>query len=189
MKTGSKSTPEIAEGAENRLTERIIGAAIEVHRNLWPGLLESSYEMCLCYELSRMDLHFEKQVQLPVIYKGLRLDCCYRMDLVVEDTVVVELKSVDNLLPIHTAQLLTYLKAYGRPIGLLINFNVPVLKKGLKRIVNHFTGPALEARPSAPSARESEGSLGHQVSTESILNSPPRRSPRLRVSAVNRETA
>jgi GxxExxY protein len=128
--------------AENDLTDRIIGAAIEVHRNLGPGLLESAYELCLCYELNEAGLQFERQVELPIVYKGIRLDCGYRMDLVVEDTVVVELKSIEELLPIHSAQLLTYLKSSGRQVGLLINFNVTVLKYGLKRMVNHYTGPA-----------------------------------------------
>ncbi len=104
----SKSKPEIterAEVAENRLTERVIGAAIEVHRHLGPGLLESAYEECLCSELSQMGLRFERQVDLPVASKGLKLDCAYKMDLVVENRVVVELKAVDELLPIHSALL------------------------------------------------------------------------------------
>jgi GxxExxY protein len=181
-----KSKPEIAEGAENRLTERIIGAAIEVHRHLGPGLLESSYEACLCYELGQLGLHFQKQVHLPVAYKGIKLDCCYKMDLVVEDSIVVEIKAIDDLLPIHSAQLLTYLKSSGKPVGLLINFNVPILKKGLKRIVNHYAGPAIAAGDSAPSARHPGKNSNSEPSTESILPTlPPRNSPRLRVSAVS----
>jgi GxxExxY protein len=160
MESDSKSTPEIAEGAENRVTERIIGAAIEVHRHLGPGLLESAYEACLCHELSLRGLQFRRQVHLPVTYKGLKLDCCYKMDLVVGDTVVVEIKSIDELLPIHTAQLLTYLKSFDKPVGLLINFNVPVLKKGLKRVVNHYAGPAISTDTSAPSAHAASPHLG-----------------------------
>jgi len=121
------------------MTQRIIAAAIEVHRHLGPGLLESAYEECLCYELARAGLRFERQVPLPVSYKGLHLDCAYRMDLVVEGSVIVELKAIDELLPIHKAQLLTYLKASGKEVGLLINFNVPVLRNGIKRMVNHFS--------------------------------------------------
>jgi len=123
---------------EDWITGEIIGAAIEVHRELGPGLLESAYEQCLCHELSLRGLAFQRQVDLPVVYKGIRLDCGYRMDVVVEETVVVELKTVDKLLPIHDAQLLTYLKLYRRQLGLLLNFNVPVLKDGLKRIVNNY---------------------------------------------------
>jgi GxxExxY protein len=121
---------------ENELTERIIGAAIEVHRHLGPGLLESAYEECLCHELKLNGLEFKRQVGLPVCYKGLHLDCAYRLDLLVEDLVIVEIKAIDDLVPIHHAQLLTYLKAAGKRVGLLINFNVPMLKDGLKRVVN-----------------------------------------------------
>ena len=123
---------------EDKITGEIIGAAIEVHRELGPGLLESAYEQCLCHELSLRGLPFRRQVELSVAYKGIRLDCGYRMDVVVADIVVVELKTVDQLLPIHDAQLLTYLKLYRRQLGLLLNFNVPVLKEGLKRIVNNY---------------------------------------------------
>jgi GxxExxY protein len=123
---------------EDRITGEIIGAAIEVHRELGPGLLESAYEQCLCHELSLRGLPFQRQVELPVVYKGIRLDCGYRMDVVVEGIVVVELKTVDKLLPIHDAQLLTYLKLSDHQLGLLLNFNVPVLKDGLKRIVNNY---------------------------------------------------
>lgn len=117
----------------NKLTETIIGAGIEVHRNLGPGLLESAYEECLCRELSVREVKFERQVNLPVEYKGARLDCGYRLDLLVANTVIVEIKSVENLLPIHQAQLLTYLKIGNYPVGLLMNFNVPVLKQGIHR--------------------------------------------------------
>ena len=120
----------------NELTEKIIGAAIEVHKALGPGLLESAYEGCLAHELSLANVYFERQVPLPVVYKSLQLDCGYRIDFLVEKTVVVELKAVEGLQPVHQAQLLTYLKLGGWPIGLLINFNVAVLKKGIKRMVH-----------------------------------------------------
>ena len=123
---------------ENLLTGLIIGCAIEVHRELGPGLLESAYEQCLCHELSLQGAAFERQVSLPVVYKDIKLDCGYLMDLVVEGEIVVELKTVEKILPIHEAQLLTYLKLYHRPVGLLVNFNVPVLRSGIKRIVNQF---------------------------------------------------
>jgi GxxExxY protein len=157
-----KTTSEGAEGAEvinaprgvrlNQLTEMIIGAAIEVHRQTRPGLMESVYEECLCYELSQLGLAFQRQVHLPVSYKGIKLDCGFKMDLLVEDAVVVELKTVDQLLPVHSAQLLTYLKLSGKKVGLLINFNEPILTKGLKRLVNHFKDPSLPPVTSAPSA-------------------------------------
>jgi GxxExxY protein len=120
---------------EEQLTEQIIGAAIEVHRELGPGLLESAYEQCFCHELPLRALQFRCQIDLPVQYKGLKLDCGYRVDVVVEDSVVVELKSVEQVLPIHQAQLLTYLRLSGKKVGLLINFNVPVLKNGIVRRV------------------------------------------------------
>lgn len=123
---------------ENLLTGLIIGCAIEVHRELGPGLLESAYEQCLCHELSLQGAAFERQVSLPVVYKDIKLDCGYLMDVVVEGEIVVELKTVEKILPIHEAQLLTYLKLYHRPVGLLVNFNVPVLRNGIKRIVNQF---------------------------------------------------
>ena len=119
----------------NQITGAIIGAAIEVHRALGPGLLESAYEECLCRELSLRQIPFERQLPLPVEYKGLRLDCGYRLDLLVADMVVVEIKAVESLLPIHEAQLLTYMKPGGWKVGLLINFNVPVLKQGIRRCV------------------------------------------------------
>jgi GxxExxY protein len=126
----------------NKLTERVIGACIEIHRALGPGLLESAYEECLCYELSRAGVKFERQQMLPVRYKEVNLDCGYRLDLVIEKEIVVELKSVESLLPIHEAQLLTYLKLSGMTLGLLINFNVGMLKHGIKRIVNNFQDSA-----------------------------------------------
>ena len=117
------------------LTEEIIGAAIDVHKALGPGLLESAYEECLCHELKLREIAFSRQVPLPVVYKGVKLDCGYKLDLVVEDEVVLELNCVAELLAIHEAQLLTYLRLSGCKVGLLINFNVAVLKNGLKRKV------------------------------------------------------
>jgi GxxExxY protein len=122
----------------NKITEKIIGAAIEIQRVLGPGLLESAYEECLCYELSKRRLSFTRQIELPVVYKEIKLDCGYRIDLLVESLVVLELKAVEKLMPIHEAQLLTYLKLLKSPIGLLINFNVPAVRHGVKRIVNNF---------------------------------------------------
>ena len=119
---------------ESALSGRVIGAAIEVHRRLGPGLLESAYEECLCHELSLGDIRFERQKHLPVEYKGIRLDCGYRLDLLVEDALIVELKAVDEVPPVHRAQLLTYLKLTGIELGLIINFNVPVLKDGIIRM-------------------------------------------------------
>ena len=120
----------------NQLTGQIIGAAIEVHKTLGPGLLETAYEECLCRELSLRGFSYERQKEVPVKYKGVRLDCGYRLDIVVSESVVLELKACDRLERIHQAQLLTYLKLSGIKYGLLINFNVPVLKDGIKRMVN-----------------------------------------------------
>jgi len=130
----------------DELTKQIIGAAIEVNRHTGPGLLESVYEGCLCYELNQLGLLFKRQVPLPVSYKDVKLDCGYRMDLVVGDAIVVEIKAVDHLMAIHSAQLLTYLKLSGKQVGLLINFNEAVLKRGLKRLVNHFLDSSSRAR-------------------------------------------
>jgi GxxExxY protein len=118
----------------NELSGRVIGACIEIHRELGPGLLESAYEECLAYELSKAGLRFERQRPLPVRYKEVQLDCGYRLDFVVEDVLIVELKAVTELHPIHEAQLLTYLKLDKKALGLLINLNVPVLKRGVKRV-------------------------------------------------------
>jgi GxxExxY protein len=123
---------------KNRLSSKIIGAAIEAHKHLGPGLLESVYEECLCYELSLVNLSFESQKQLPVVYKEKILDCGFRLDIVVEGSIIIELKSCEKLEPIHTAQLLTYLKLSGLNPGLLLNFNVPVMKDGIVRVVNKF---------------------------------------------------
>ena len=120
----------------DELSNLIIGAAIEVHRILGPGLLESAYEQCLCHELTLKDISFERQKPLPVTYKGISLNCGYRLDILVEKLVIVELKTVEHIGPIHEAQLLTYLKLSELWLGLLVNFNVPVLKDGIRRIVN-----------------------------------------------------
>lgn len=117
------------------LTGQVIGWAIEVHRHLGPGLLESAYETCLAYELRQAGIDYAQQEALPVCYKGLNLDSAYRMDLVVEGRLIVELKSVERLLPIHDAQILTYMKLSGLKTGLLLNFNVPILRDGIKRFV------------------------------------------------------
>lgn len=118
---------------QKELTGEIIGAAIEVHRMLGPGLLESAYEECLCHELNLRRLRFERQVPVPVSYKGLSLDCAYRLDVLVEKSVILEIKSVDALTGIHQAQLLTYMKITQVPVGLLINFNTSILKNGIIR--------------------------------------------------------
>ncbi|MGB9631862.1 MAG: GxxExxY protein [Chloroflexaceae bacterium] len=125
-----------ARAIADQLSGEIIGAAIDVHRALGPGLLESAYEACLGYELSLRGIAYARQVALPVVYKGVTLDCGYRLDLLVGDLVIVEIKAVEAIEPIHNAQLLTYLRLKGLWLGLLINFNVPVLKQGIKRLVN-----------------------------------------------------
>lgn len=118
------------------LTYEIIGAAMEVHRELGPGLLESAYDTCLAHELTRRDIPFRRQVDLPITYKDVSLDCGYRLDLVVDDRVIVELKAVDHLERIHRAQLLSYLRSFDTNLGLLLNFNVPRLKDGVHRVVD-----------------------------------------------------
>lgn len=123
----------------DELTSAIIGSAIEIHRELGPGLFESAYEACLTYDLQQKEFQIERQKALPIVYRGIQLDEAYRLDVVVENAVILELKSVESLLPIHTAQLLSYLKLSGMHVGLLINFNVPVLKDGIKRVVNEYT--------------------------------------------------
>ncbi len=123
----------------NRITDSIIGAAIQIHRALGPGLLESAYESCMAFELTEQHgREVERQKPLPVIYRGVSLDCGYRLDLFVDDLVIVELKAVDRLVPIHEAQMLSYLKLSGCKVGLLINFNVKILRNGIKRVVNNF---------------------------------------------------
>ena len=163
---------ESAENAERKarldgLTEAIIAAAIEVHRSLGPGLLESAYEACLLYELAQRGLRVEQQKALPVSYKGVKLDCAYRLDLVVEELVIVEIKTVEQLLPIHHAQLLSYLRLSGCVVGLLINFNTRVLREGIKRVVNAY--------PEVPSA--SPASSAASALKEPIPPVPPGRMP------------
>lgn len=123
---------------ENELSEKIIGSAIKVHRSLGPGLLESAYEECLCYELIKAELNVEKQRGLPLVYEEVKLECGYRVDILVEKKVVIEIKSVDALHDVHLAQILTYLKLSNCKLGLLMNFNVVVLKNGIKRVVNNL---------------------------------------------------
>ncbi|MEJ2697355.1 MAG: GxxExxY protein [Candidatus Sulfobium sp.] len=123
----------------NELSSSIIGAAIEVHKFVGPGLLESAYEECLCHELTRRKIAFERQKALPIVYKDCRLDCGYRVDVVVNNAVIVELKACEQVEPIHKAQLLTYLRLSGIALGLLLNFNMPVMKDGIIRIVNEIS--------------------------------------------------
>jgi GxxExxY protein len=120
---------------DNEITHTIIGAAIEVHKHLGPGLLESAYEECLVHELLLRNLRIERQKPIPVVYKETKLECGYRIDLLVEDKIVVELKSVEGLAPIHDAIVLTYLRLSGHKLGLLINFNVATLKEGIRRFI------------------------------------------------------
>ena len=120
----------------NSITEAIIGAGIEVHRTIGPGLLESAYEECLCRELQLRRIAFQRQLALPVRYKGLALETGYRLDLLVEGQVVVEIKAIESLMPVHSAQLLTYMKLGGWPAGLLMNFHTAVLKDGIRRLIN-----------------------------------------------------
>ncbi len=120
---------------QEEITNQIIGAAIDVHRELGPGLLESAYESCLCYELSTRHVPFVHQVPIPVVYKSVRIYCGYRADLVVAEKVIVELKAIDSIADLHKAQLLTYLRITGMKVGLLLNFNIAVLKNGIVRVV------------------------------------------------------
>lgn len=120
----------------NEITEKIIGCAIRVHSAHGPGLLESTYEICLIHELKKLDLRVEAQLALPVIYDGIKLEAGYRIDLLVENKIIVELKAVDRLTSVHEAQVISYLKLSGKKIGLLINFNVRLLRDGLKRLAN-----------------------------------------------------
>ena len=122
----------------NKLSNKIIGAAIEVHKTLGPGLLESAYEQCLCHELNLRGISFERQKELPVVYKQEKLDCGYRLDILAEEAIILELKSCEKIEPIHSAQLLTYLKLSGKSLGLIMNFNMSTMKEGIARIVNEF---------------------------------------------------
>jgi len=127
---------EATEKSVNGLTEKIIGAAIEVHRELGPGLLESAYEECLAHELTLRRVPFKRQQSLPITYKAVKLDCGYRLDLLVEQRVIVEIKAVERIIPIHQSQLLSYLRLSRIKWGLLLNFNVPVLRQGIRRMAN-----------------------------------------------------
>ena len=122
----------------NKITETIISGAINVHRTLGPGLLESAYEACMVFELAQAGLKVEQQKPLPIVYREVKLECGYRLDLMIENEVIIEIKSIEKLMPIHQAQLLSYLKLSECKVGLLINFNVKVLKDGIKRVVNNF---------------------------------------------------
>jgi GxxExxY protein len=122
----------------NQISQEIIGAAIVVHSELGPGLLESVYEECLAYELTLRNISFERQKPVPVMYKGKQIDCGFRLDLLISDSIVVELKTVEQILPVHQAQLMTYLKLTGCKLGLILNFNVEKMVKGIKRMVNHL---------------------------------------------------
>jgi GxxExxY protein len=132
------------------ITGRIIDGALKIHTALGPGLLESTYDACLQYEFNVANLRYEHQVRLPVVYRGMQLDAAYRIDFLVENCVIVELKAVKELLPLHTAQLLSYLKLSGRKVGLLINFNVPHLRQGIDRLVNGYADENQD-RPSVAS--------------------------------------
>lgn len=123
---------------ENEIAKIVLDCAFKVHKALGPGLLENAYEECLCYELKKHNIHYERQKSLPVIYDDIELECGYRIDIMVEEKVIVELKTVDNIADIHLAQVLTYLKLSGCKLGLLINFNTVLLKDGIKRIVNNL---------------------------------------------------
>lgn len=133
----------------DQISRRIIGATIEVHRHLGPGLLESAYQACLVFELRQLGFKVDEQRALPVSYKRVTLDCGYRLDLVVEDEIIVEIKAIEKLLPIHDAQLLSYLRIANKRVGLLMNFHVPVLKDGLKRVVNEFPDAEWKQRQAA----------------------------------------
>ena len=124
----------ISDRVEELATE-VIDAALQVYRALGPGLLESVYQTCLCHELSLRKIPFQKEVELPVVYKSMRLDAGLRLDLLIDDVIILELKSVEKIIPVHEAQLLTYLKLTGKRLGFLLNFNVPLMKQGTKRII------------------------------------------------------
>jgi GxxExxY protein len=123
---------------ENEISNKIIGSAIDIHQSLGPGLLESAYQECLCFRLRKAGFHIEKEKPMPLVYEEVKLDCGYRIDILVEGKVVIEIKSVEALNEVHFAQTLTYMKLGGYKLGLLINFNVSLLKDGIKRIVNQI---------------------------------------------------
>ncbi len=140
----------------DEITGQIVDAAIQVHRALGPGLLESAYEACLVSELVQRGFLVERQKDLPVVYRDTQIDCGYRLDLLVEDQVIVEVKAVDKLAPIHDAQVITYLRLSGTKVGLLLNFNVPLLKDGLRRLVNDYPETLADSANSAVSIRSKE---------------------------------
>jgi len=132
MAEGTATAPKLR---YEELTERILGAVIEVHKILGPGLMESAYEECLCHELNLRALRFERQITVPVSYKGVNLDCGYKLDVLIDETVILELKCVERITSVHEAQLLTYMKLLTKPVGFIINFNVPVMRAGIVRKV------------------------------------------------------
>ena len=162
MEQGDRKT-----GRFSYLSETIIGACIEVHRHLGPGLLESAYEQCLAHELELQRLRFARQLAIPVAYKGCLIDCGYRIDFMIENSIVVELKAVENLLPVHQAQVLTYLKLTRLSVGLLVNFNVRVLKDGLRRLTrkDRSSLPVFLSPCSIPAP----GSLSSQSSAHLVI--------------------
>ena len=133
---GSKFTKHVEAVDIEEIAKQVVDAAFAIHSELGPGLLESTYESCLEHELRARGFHVERQLSQPVIYKGLEIDTGYRLDLLVENAIIIELKSVDQLMPIHQAQLLTYLKLSKKSLGFLINFNVPLIKQGIKRFIH-----------------------------------------------------
>lgn len=158
----NERTTKVTEDSElrrklNDLTKSVIGAAIEVHRALGPGLLESAYEICLCRELNIRQIQFQRQLPIALEYKGVKLDCGYRSDVIIEETVLLEVKAVDALLPIHEAQLLSYLKLTGLSLGLLINFNVELLRDGIRRRVLNSGPPVFGSVSSVLSVVNSKG--------------------------------
>jgi len=161
----------------DRVTRQIIGSAITVHRALGPGLLESAYEACLAFELVQAGLSVEQQKPLPLVYRDVRLDCSYRLDLLVEGQVIMEVKAVDQLLPIHQAQLLSYLRLSGCSVGLLINFHVKILKNGIRRLVNEYPDARqssavnlIRSNPSAFSASSAVNLIRSNPSAPSAVN-------------------
>lgn len=142
MQTGARQ-----KRTADELSQMVIGAAMRVHSKLGPGLLESAYEICLCHELSREGIPFKRQLELPIEYDGVKLDCGYRIDLLVDGSLLIELKAVEAIDRIHTAQVITYLKLTGISLGLIINFNTVHLREGIKRVVNGHNRPAPPLRP------------------------------------------
>jgi GxxExxY protein len=124
--------------AINKITSRVIDAAIRIHRKLGPGLLESAYQACLCFELRSMGMSIETQRALPLVYEGVKLDCAYRADFVVEDLVIIEVKAQESFAPVHGRQMLTYLRVADLPAGLILNFGLPTMKEGITRVLNGF---------------------------------------------------